>query len=146
MEPTEVEALTQKIYQRELGQVPKKIRAQREQAVKELNSATVIDAKTIDAVYEQDQLAAKARNLMGGPEIDAASARADAGLVSITSARVALNEWADAHEKLALAIRNGWQPNLNALADSVAELTQHVAELRKDDEAIKKVRSEQKQD
>jgi hypothetical protein len=144
LEPVQVAGLMQQVYVDQLGSVPKKIRAQREQAVKALNDAAVVDGKAIDAVYEQDQLAVKARGLMGGPEIDAASARADAGLASIAVVRVALREWADAHDNVALAIREGWQPNLSALADSVAELTKHVAELHKDEEAIKKIQSEQK--
>jgi hypothetical protein len=70
--------------------------------------------------------------------------RAEAAVASIAAVRVALREWADAHEQVALAIRRGWQPDFSALNDAVTELTKRVAELRKDDEAIRKVRAEQR--
>jgi hypothetical protein len=144
LEPVEVAGMMQQIYMDQLGLVPKKIHKQREQAVKALNDAAVIDAKAIDAVYEQDLLATRARDLMGGTAIDAASNRAEAAIASIDAVRIALREWADAHEQVALAIRKGWQPNLGALADAVAELTKRVADLRKDEETIRKVRAEQR--
>lgn len=142
LEPVEVEALMQKVYQEELGTVMKKIRLQRQRAIKTLNDAEIVTAKDIDAIYEQDQLAARARGLMGGGEIDAASSRAKVGLACIANVRAAMTEWSETHEKIAVAIRGGWQPDLKSLADSVAEVSQRVAELHKAEEAIEVLRSQ----